>query len=149
MRRLESMAGWRRSDLPATFAGRAAAALLQLRLASVRGESGSLGPSQPLYQVFEDFAPVLVISELVEAGAGGSEQHDISRLGIGACTLHGVVERFGMHNLGRVFNLRFNLLCCCADGIDALYSLAQKIVEDGVVAAFVFSSDNKMDVRGK
>src|SRR5438132_4665140 len=114
-----------------------------------RAGSDSFVPGQPLHQRFEDFAPVLVISKLVEAGAGGSQQHDISRLGIGACTLHGVVERFGMHNLGRVFNLRFNLLCCCADCIDALYSLAQKIVEDGVVAAFVFSSENKMDVRGK
>src|SRR3989442_1429807 len=103
----------------------------------------------PLHQFFEDFAPVLVISKLVEAGAGGSQQHDISRLGTCACPLNGTVQRFRMNNLGRFPDPRFNLVCCCADGIDALYSLAQKIVEDGVVAAFVFSSQNKMDVRGK
>src|SRR5438552_2783599 len=104
---------------------------------------------QPLHQRFEDFAPLLVISKLVEAGAGGREQHDISRLGTCACPLNGTVQRFGVNNLGRVFNLRFDLLCCCADGINALYSLAQKIVEDGIVASFIFSAENKIYVRGK
>src|SRR5438132_1743946 len=111
--------------------------------------SDSFVPGQPLHQRFEDFAPLLVISKLVEAGAGGREQHDISRLGTCACPLNGTVQRFGVNNLGRVFNLRFDLLCCCADGINALYSLAQKIVEDGIVASFIFSAENKIYVRGK
>ena len=44
-------------------------------------------------------------------------------------------------------NLRFDLRRGGADGVDALYALAQQVVEDGVVAAFVFAAENQVDVR--
>ena len=62
---------------------------------------------------------------------------------------HGGSQRAGSHNLCRSGNLLLNLLCCCADGVDALHALAKQRSQQSVVAAFVLASQDQVDACGK
>ena len=104
--------------------------------------------SQSPDDLFEDLAAVFVALELVEAGAGRSEQDNVSRLRGGVGFADGVLERLGVNDFG-TFDLRFDLGRRRSDRVDALHALFQQVIEHGVVAAFVFPAENEVDVRGK
>ena len=97
----------------------------------------------------EDAASVFVALELVEAGAGGSEQDDVSGFRGGCGAANGVVEGFGVEDFGRALDVGFDLGGGCADGVDALDAVAEQVVEDGVVAAFVLAAEDQVDVGGE
>ena len=104
---------------------------------------------QRTHQFFEDPAPVLIILELVETGAGGSEQDNIAgRAPSEACrTADSIVPDettfFGPRICDSIF------LCCGADRVHAFDPLTEQIVQDGVIAAFIFAAENQVDVAGK
>src|SRR5271165_1186762 len=60
---------------------------------------------QRVHHFFEYPTPVLVALKLVEAGAGGREQNDISGLGGFAGTAEGIVQRLRGLDFNRVSNL--------------------------------------------
>src|ERR1700740_1956908 len=89
---------------------------------------------QSANNVFEHLAPVLVALELVEAGAGWSQQDNIAAFGCGVGLADRVFERFRMHDFGP-FNLGFDLSRGCSDRVDSLDTLAQQGVQHGGVAS--------------
>src|ERR1700683_4458482 len=103
---------------------------------------------QSSHDLFEHLAAMLVIFELIEAGAGGSEQNYVAWLRRGVCLANGGLKSLGAHQF-RSFNLRLDLRRCGPDCINTLHSLAQQLVEHAVVPAFVLAAENQMDVSGE
>ena len=98
-----------------------------------------------MYYLFKYSAPVLVVPELVETGAGRGQQHDVSGCG----DRRGASQR-GFKRLGVVdfhaFDLGLDLLRGRANGIDPLDPLPQQFVELRVVAVFVLAAQNQVDI---
>ena len=90
---------------------------------------------------------MLVVLELVEAGAGWGQQDDVAGYGRYTGLADGVLQSLGMHDLG--FNLGFDFRRRSADRIDALDPLSKQFIEDGVVATFVLAAEDEVNVRGK
>ena len=103
-----------------------------------RGARAYIASAKRCDYLFEHSAPVLVVLELVEAGAGWSQQHNVSGCG----DRSGPSQR-GFQGLGVVnfhsFNLRLDLVRGRADGVDPLHPLPQQLVELRVVAVFIFA----------
>ena len=66
-------------------------------------------------ELFEHAATVFVIFELVEAGAGGREQHDIAGLCGARCDFHGALNRAGTFDGDATGDLAFDFLRGGAD----------------------------------
>ena len=54
--------------------------------------------AKPSHDLFEHLPPVLVVLELIEAGAGGGEQDYVSRLRHRVGFAYGVLQGLGMHD---------------------------------------------------
>src|SRR5579885_2834284 len=73
-------------------------------------------------RLLEHSSAVLVVLELIEAGAGWCEQNNVAGAGARRGPFHGRVEGFGMDDLGSA-NLRFDLRRRRADRVYPLHSL--------------------------
>jgi len=93
-----------------------------------------------MHSFFEYSASVFITLKLIKAGTGGSKKNDISGHSRFAGSPNSVLESFRMFNFRSTLNLRFDLGGCGPDGVHALHSLPQQIVEYGIVAAFVLSA---------
>ena len=85
---------------------------------------------------------MLVALKLIEAGAGRGQQYDIARDRYGIGPTDSVFQRLGALNLNATFDVRFNLLSGRTNRIHALHTLAQQFVKTGIVAVFVFPSQD-------
>src|SRR5579884_1242567 len=102
-----------------------------------------------MHHVFEDSPPVLVIFKLIEAGAGGCEEDDVTLFRCRGRTPDSSFQGFGVDDLGGSGDLRLDFLCRRTDGVHALDALAQEIVQDRVIAALVFAAEDHVDVAGE
>src|ERR1019366_7517396 len=91
---------------------------------------------------------MFVADELIEAGARGSQEHNVSRDCRFAGAAHCVVYRAGTDYL-RSFYLGLNLLRGRADGVHPLDPLLQHGIEDGIVAALVLAAEDEVNSSGK
>ena len=100
-------------------------------------------------EFLEDMSAMLVILKLVEAGAGRSENHDVARLG-GMCgDLHGAVQGDGAFDGHAAGDLLFDFVRGGANQQSKNGFFAQGLLQDGVVAALVFSAENDQDAARK
>ena len=99
--------------------------------------------------MFKTFTALFVILKLIEAGAGGGEEDDIAGLGGGVGAAHGVVEGFGVDDVGGALDLGFDLGCGRANRVDALHARSQQVVHHRVGAAFIFSAQDEVNVFRK
>ena len=101
--------------------------------------------ARAVHYFFKDFAPVLIVTELVEAGAGRGQQHDVSDGSGRRGASQRSFKRLRVVDF-HAFDLGLDLFRGRADGIDALDPLPQQFVELGVVAVFVLAAQNQVDV---
>src|ERR1700734_725554 len=94
-------------------------------------------------------AAMFVVAELVEAGAGGSEQNDVSGRGSLGWAADCGFQGFGTVDVSSFLYLGFDLCRRRANGVNPLHPMPKKIVQDRIVAAFVFPAENEVDVRRK
>src|ERR1700744_1510463 len=92
---------------------------------------------------------MLVILELVETGTSGSEKDNVS--GHGGCRgmLDGVFESLGMVDFGSGLYVGFDFGGGSTDGIHAFDAGAEQVVENSVIAALVFATQDEMNVGGE
>src|ERR1700676_5577975 len=95
-----------------------------------------------VHQLFENTAAMLVTLKLVEAGAGWSEQDDVTVLGGERGDFHSAVERFSAVDGDAAGDLRFNF---CGGGADEQREngfLTQRFLQRHVVTPFFFAPRN-------
>ena len=92
---------------------------------------------------------MLVTFELVEAGAGWGKQDDIAGLSVRGGPADCRTQSFRVNDLARSFNLRFDLCGRGANRIYALHSFSQQIGQNRIVAVFIFTTENEVNVRRK
>src|SRR5713101_7018502 len=103
--------------------------------------------SQPSYCFLEHPSAVLIILELVEAGARGSQQHNISCFGCRRRTFQRSLECPRVVNFRRRLDLRLDFFRRGTDRVDALHPLPQQVAEQRVIAVFVLAAKNEVDIR--
>ncbi len=77
---------------------------------------------QPPHNLLKHLPALLIILELIKAGASRSQQHHITRLGHSIRLAQRILQRLGVHNFD-VLNLRFDLPGRRADRIHPLHAL--------------------------
>src|SRR5258708_3311762 len=100
-------------------------------------------------ELFEDTATLLVVLELVEAGAGRGQEHQIAGPRRVRGNFHGALNRPSALDGHAASNLLFNFFGCRADqqGENGLFT--QRPLQQRVIAAFVFPAKNDQDSPGK
>src|ERR1700680_3795461 len=105
---------------------------------------------QRIYDLLEHLSTMFVVPELVEAGAGRSKQDDIPRLGNLGRVLDRGFQSFGVIDFGapafRRNDLGLDRGGRCPDAVNTLHALPEQIVEYGIVAAFVLTPENEVDI---
>src|SRR5690349_22714852 len=102
-----------------------------------------------MHKLFEDAAAVLVILKLVEAGAGGSEQDNIAGARGVSGGFDGAVEGSGLLDGHTASDLLFDFVRGGANQKREDGFFPQWGLQHGIVAAFVFSTQNNQDAAGK
>ena len=102
-----------------------------------------------MHQVFEHAAAVFVILKLIETGARRSEQHYVAGPRRERSDFHGTLNRSGALDSHAAGNLVFNFFHCRADQQRKNGFLAQRFLQNGVIAAFIFTAENDQDSPGK
>src|ERR1700678_1211190 len=109
--------------------------------------------SQPPHNSLKHPPPLLIILKLIEAGARRRQQHHITRLRHGIRLAESILQRLRMNDfyvpVFRRNDLRLDLPRRRADRIYPLHSLPQQFVEHAVIAAFILTAENEVDVRGE
>src|SRR5581483_2104733 len=100
-------------------------------------------------QFFEHAPAVLVVFELVEAGAGGGEEDDVAGSGRFGSLFDCHLEGTGTQDVGGARDLRFDFFGGGADGVHALGALAEQGREHGVAASMVLPSGDHVEFGGK
>src|SRR5581483_2694008 len=100
-------------------------------------------------QFFEHAPAVLVVFELVEAGAGGGEEDDVAGSGRFGSLFDCHLEGTGTQDVGGARDLRFDFFGGGADGVHALGALAEQRREHGVVAALVLAAEDHVQIGGE
>src|SRR5271156_904543 len=96
-------------------------------------------------EVLEDLPALLIVFKLIEAGAGGREQNDFAGLrGVG-CFGYGRVERAGINDGRRSFDMSDDLFGGRADGVDGPDALLNERAHEAVVGVLVLAAENQVD----
>src|SRR6266852_1809092 len=103
--------------------------------------------SQPSYCFLEHPSAVLIILELVEAGARGSQQHNISCFGCRRRTLQRSLEGLRVVNFRGGVDLRLEVVRRGTDRGDALNPFPQQVPEKRAIAASVLAAQKEVDIR--
>src|SRR5580704_1301160 len=101
-----------------------------------RGESGRVFFFKFTDELLEDASAVLVIFKLVEARAGGRQQHGVAGLRAPRGCLHGARQRPRALHGDDAAKLRFDLVRRAADEQRQARMAAQRLAQNLVVAAF-------------
>src|SRR5437588_164487 len=104
---------------------------------------------QRVHHFLEHPPAMLIVLELVKAGASGSQKHHLAGRSQGRSALHRGIEGFGMNDFSRALDLGFDLGRRSTDCVHPFDASPEKVVEDGVVAALILAAENDMDVGGK
>src|SRR5579862_5723770 len=100
---------------------------------------------QLLHQ-FLEFPPAMFeIFELIEAGAGWSQQDGIAGGGARSGLRHRARERFAANHRDRAVQLRLYLAGCRSDQQDRVRLLRQRLRQRRIVAALVLASEDDPD----
>src|SRR5438067_10587172 len=102
-----------------------------------------------LYQGAEGASTMLVVLKLIEARTGRSQQHDVSRLGEAAGTIHRILEGLAGQYFDGGLYMRADLFGRSAYGVDALHPFPQQMVHQRVVAVLVLAAEDEVNVAGK
>ena len=102
-----------------------------------------------LHNLFERLAPMLIILELVEAGAGWGQEDNIAGLGRLCGALHGCIQSFGVDDFYGVSEFGIQSFRRRANGVNNLHSFPQQVVQNGIVAAFIFAAENQVNIGGE
>src|SRR3954463_6479651 len=91
---------------------------------------------------------MLVVLELVKAGAGRREQHNTA--GRGRCRRreHGAFQRHRMDD-GCPRDLRLYLFRRSSNGVHPLHTGSQQWIQERIVTVLVLAAEDEMDVGGK
>src|SRR6266478_3484376 len=100
-------------------------------------------------QFFENAPAVFVISELVETCASRGKQHDVARLRGVRGRLDGALKSLSALNGYAACNLLLDFFRGRADEQREDRFLAQRLLQRGVVAAFVLAAENIENPAGK
>src|SRR5947209_6934751 len=101
------------------------------------------------HRFFEDAAAMLVVFELIEAGAGRREQDHVSGRGqFGGATHRSFKSLCALDGRGPG-NLRFDFFRGSSDGVNPPGALAQQRLEDCVVTVFIFAAEHDVDAGRK
>src|SRR5215468_1736844 len=82
--------------------------ILSPRIHRIPGRTKLFALFQLAHQLFEDAAALFVILKLIEAGAGRSEQHDISWMSCAEGAVHCVLQRANASNRYATLDLLFD-----------------------------------------
>src|ERR1039457_2851464 len=88
-------------------------------------------------KILEDSATLLVVFELVVAGAGRRQQYHVTRTRSSDSGAHCVFQRFAGVEGDDAAQLRLDFGSCGADGVHRTHALPQEWGEQRVVRAFV------------
>src|SRR5208337_1186267 len=100
-------------------------------------------------ELLEDPSALLVILELVEAGAGRGQNHDISGLRGVRGDFHRAVQRGGAFYGHAAGDLLFNFVRSRANQERKNGFFSERLLQEGVVAALVFPAQNNQDAPEK
>src|SRR5215472_5647198 len=102
-----------------------------------------------MHELFEDPAAMFVVLKLVVAGAGGGKQNDVSGLSGMRSDFDGALEGSGLLDGHAAGDLFFNFAGRSANQKSEDGFVAKRRLQQGVVTAFVFASQNNQDAARK
>src|ERR1700719_1321394 len=92
---------------------------------------------------------MLVVLELIEAGAGRGEQNDVSGGGVLSGLSDGCAERPRSYHLHHSVQLALDLFGRRTNGVNSLDALVEQGRELGVVGVLVLAAEDEVDVAGE
>src|ERR1700750_3144146 len=110
-------------------------------------------PFPLLVQLIDDLskgpAAMFVVFELIEAGAGRSQQHNIAGNRGRPCFAHGCVDRSGSHHLHDSLKFALNLFRGRTNRINSRDAFAKERTEKRVVRILVLAAEDEVNAAGK
>jgi len=89
---------------------------------------------------------MLIAGELIEAGTGRRQQHNVAFGRQIRGLANGRLQRLGAGNRDRCADLRFDLCRSCTDCVHTFYALCDQQLQFAVVAALVLAAEDEVNV---